>query len=82
MRSLRTDRWGFSASTLASALIGVLVVVILGLVLSPVVTDQVDAMNDTGTSQDTLVDLIPVFWFLGLAIVAAAIVFIALRQAL
>lgn len=81
-RTIR-NRDGFSAVAMAGALIGVLIVVILGLVLTSVVLEQVDASNSTSsTTLNSIIDLVPIFWFLGLAVTAVAIVFIALRQAL
>lgn len=84
-QNIRTDKSGFTATALVSTLIAVLVVVLMGLILLSVILTQVGVYNDTftyGTTIPTLVDLIPIFWVLGLAIAALAIVFIAVRQAM
>ena len=50
-------------------LIGVVIVVIIGLLLLPIVQDSVtDAKNSTDSTGDTLLDMVPIFYVLGVVL--------------
>lgn len=87
MWNLRRDDRGLSAVQMVAALIAVLIAVIIGTALMSTVLSQIDTVNDTadyatGSPVPGLANLVPLFWILGIALAAVAIVFVALRSGL